>query len=199
MSHAQELITAIQTCVPGRLRAVIDQLNRLADDEVRHLSGSERLWARKNYLNDRLPGGLDITALHLAAKSYSEHASDPYLGPVFNEMVSDLLSAGAMPWLEMGAKPIKVMVGGVYQSRMGMGQTVLEVCDGKVPPALTAWVANHCNDNSYIKGFVPKKHETTVRHREACIAAWRERKSKGEAPNHLPSQSIHFYARRSGQ
>lgn len=176
MSHAQELITAIQTCNPGRLRAVIERLNLLADDEVKHLAGTEKAWARKNYINDRLPGGLDITALHLAAKAYSAHASDKTLGPVFNEMVSDLLAAGAMPWLEVGSKPVKEKVGATTKIRMTMGQTVLEVCEGKMPPALTEWVAANCDDNATIKGFCATKHEATTKHRDKKISAWRERK-----------------------
>lgn len=176
MSHAQELITAIQTGIPGRLRAVIEQLSRLSDDEVKHLEGSQRLWSRKNYVNDRLPGGLDITALHLAAKAYSAHASDARLAAVFNEMVSDLLAAGALPWLEVGSKPIKETLGGREMARMSMGQTVLEVCEGKLPPALSTWIIANCDDNAGIKGFSEQKHEATIRHREAAVVAWRERR-----------------------
>lgn len=180
MSHAQELITAIQTYNPGRVRAVIEQLNCLSDDEVKHLTGSERQWTRKNYINDRLPGGLDIAAIHLASKAYSAHTSDPSLAVVFNEMVKDLLEAGADPMQEVGKKTIKKMMGGHEVVTLVPGQTAAELCEGRLPPALKQWFAENCDSNKAMTGFDFKKHHSVIAHRNAKLAAWQERKRQRE-------------------
>lgn len=181
MSHAQELITAIQTCVPGRLRAVIEQLGRLSDDEVRHLPTKEQGWERKNYINDRLTGSLEITALHLAAKAYAAHSSDELLAAAFNEMVGDLLAAGASPWLEIGGRKYKQVVDGRVIVRITPGQTVAEVCEGRMPPALTAWLAATCDNTSTTKGSADKKHPSTLRQQKAKVAAFRKKREEREA------------------
>ncbi|MFY2764338.1 hypothetical protein [Arenimonas sp. MALMAid1274] len=170
MSHAHELITAVQSCQPARLRAVIAQLQRLADANVKHLRGSERHWQRKTYLDDRLPGPLDLTALHVAAKGYAAHADDPTLAQVFDTMVQDLLEAGASPWLEVGAKQLCGGLEGKALMTFAAGKTVAEVCDGRMPPSLSAWFAARVSENHVGRSL----HATTKQRTEERLKAWRE-------------------------
>lgn len=157
VSHAPQLVSAIQSCSPGRVRSVIAQLKALADYEVKHLTGSDRLWALKNHVNDRLSGELDLTALHLAAKAYSAHTKDRNLASVFNEMVGDLLAAGADPWLEVGAKSNPCRGLGLNKTQ---GQTVVEVCEGRIPPALSAWISEQTEAHWSLEGY---RNKTTAR------------------------------------
>lgn len=165
-SHAPQLVIAIQSCIAGRVRAVIAQLKALAEDEVKHLKGSDRLWSRKNYVNDRLSGDLDLTALHLAAKAYSAHTKDRNLASVFNEMVGDLLAAGADPWLEVGARSSPCRGLGLNKTQ---GQTVVEVCEGRIPPALSAWIIEQTEAHWNLEGY---RNKTTERVQlEVAVAA----------------------------
>lgn len=170
MSHAQELINAVQSCQVDRLRAVIDQLNRLSDAEVAHLDGNDRLWARKSYLNDQLEGPLDLTALHVAAKGYAAYKHDSRLASIFNEMVAVLLEAGASPWVEVGA----TVVARPHGNQRNPGKTVPEVCEGKMPPALSEWIAKECND--LLSDRSTARHAVTKVAEVTRMDKWKERK-----------------------
>lgn len=153
MSYARELIDAIQSCSTQRLRQAIAQVQSDADKAVSHLPAVDQAWARqtRNPVNDALPG-LGLTALHVAAKAYSAHAHDRALAGVFNQMVRMLLSAGASPFVEVGAvyqeKWVRTQgADGQIEERRAVaikqhGLTVAQVCQGRVPPALTAWFAD---------------------------------------------------------
>jgi hypothetical protein len=176
LSHAHELITAVQSCQPARVRAVIAQLQRLAEAEVQHLNGSQRHWQRKTYLDDRLPGPLDLTALHVAAKGYAAHADDPTLAQVFDTMVHDLLAAGASPWLEVGAKELRGGLEGKALMTFVPGKTVAEVCERRMPPSLSVWFAERClerHNQSRQHGRLGL-HATTKQRTDERLKAWRE-------------------------
>lgn len=175
MSHAKTLIAAIETCEPRRLRAVIARLEDLAQAEVEHLAPGDQYWERRCYINDRLPGSQGLTALHVAAKAYASFHQDPALAAVFDTMVADLLHAGAVPWLEVGAQ-------GVCRSSRGEpmvvavpGKTVLEVCDGRVPPSLARWIARNCEQSGASQAPLIAVHPSTRERREKERTAWRAR------------------------
>lgn len=175
-SHAQELILAVQTCIPGRLRAVIEQLDLLAQAEIQHLPEAERLWKRKSYVNDRLPG-MGLTALHLAAKAYSAHTHDPKFAAAFNEMTRDLLAAGASPFLLIGGKGEE-------------GMTVAMVCDGKLPPALTEWLSENSAAATRTRPSA-QTHAITVQRKNSRMEEVREtkRKKKNALADAMPMEA----------
>lgn len=178
MNHAHTLILAIQSCEPDRLRQVIAQLDALADQEVSHLvKPEERALARRSKINDRVPDLLGLTALHVAAKAYSAHLTDPMLARVFNEMVQDLLDAGASPYAEVGATYKRRWIGG--EEIMGVevpGQTVAEVCEGRLPPALMNWFAALRRDDAPLSGHDKKtSHSTSQAAKKAQRKLERER------------------------
>lgn len=181
MSHAQELILAIQTNNPSRLRAVIDQLQRKANLEVAHISNNmDRAVARPKYVNDRLPGTLDLTALHVAAKLYATHCSNERLAGIYNEMVADLLEAGAAPSLEIGAVRGKRMVAGVEAiTIIKHGLTVAEVCEGKLPPALMESLRIGAEEQAIYERM--NRHQSTIRREETRVTEWRAKKAEREA------------------
>jgi hypothetical protein len=175
VSHAQKLINAIETCEPQRVRTVIAQLQRLAQEEVEHLAPGDQYWERRCYINDRLPGSLGLTALHVAAKAYASFHQDAALAAVFDTMVADLLDAGAVPWLEVGAQ-------GVCRSSRGEpmvvavpGKTVLEVCEGRVPPSLAKWFTMKCDAMGAPQACPVQRHASTVKHHKKSLTAWRAR------------------------
>lgn len=148
--HARTLIEAIQSLRPERLAQVIADLERQADLEVASLDPIERAWKRRNLVNDVLPG-LGLTALHVAARAYVAHRNpqDMKLARVFNNMVRQLLTAGANPAIAIGTTYKKQVVAGHTVFTIdNPGRTVAEVCEGKLPPSLKRWFAATVNDNS---------------------------------------------------
>ena len=179
MSHAQELINAIQSCQPQRLRAVICQLQGLAQADTSHLKrDDDRRWGKKCYINDRLTGALDLTALHVAAKAFSANTADQRLSKVFDEMVRDLLEAGANPWLEIGVR--KKLRDGLGTSSISTGKTVVEVCEGVLPPALQDWIQDHCDARSTHR-FNVATHSTTHAREESELAIKRAKAAQTQA------------------
>jgi hypothetical protein len=194
VNHAQILINAVQSCDPQQVEAAITTLNALSDARVAHLKGSERLWNRRSHINDRLPGPLDVTALHVAAKAYAVHHQDLALAAVFNEMVANLLAAGAMPTLEVGARDMRHRVNGHETFDVVRGQTVVELCDGHLPPALKAWCEEHWSDDKTVKPYI-KSHPITVRRDQVRVAQHRVRNPVGRAiatPDAEMDQSLGF-------
>lgn len=177
MSHAHKLIAAIETCEPERLRAVIAQLQRLAQEEVEHLAPGDQYWERRCYINDRLPGSLGLTALHVAAKAYATYHQDPALANAFDTMVSNLLDAGAVPWLEVGAQGVSRSSRGEPVVVAVPGKTVPEVCEGRIPPSLAKWFAVQREEMGAPHTCLVRQHASTVTHQKKNLTAWRERHS----------------------
>lgn len=173
MKPAQELINAIQSGHPHRLRAVIEKLQRQAGIDLSQVDLQFRHSYKGNPVNDRLPG-MDITPLHVAAKAYSAHAHDPLNSWIFGEMVRDLLNAGANPIAVMGRTSRMARSGyGVVEAEEGL--TVAEVCEGKLPPALASFFAKFCDDTSTLKQDAPESHPHMVKLRKQSLAKWRKR------------------------
>lgn len=139
MSYTKKMIDAIQSCRPEALRLVLRSMEQLPD--------------RVSVVNAHLEGPVNITPLHLAAKAYAAYADNPLLGCNFDRMVSDLLDAGACPWVEAGTKRWTTNSG---TTRTELGQTVVEACDGKVPPSLQEWIRGSVKEKS-LEGFSVKR------------------------------------------
>ncbi len=135
---AHILISAIQTCEPAKVAEAIAQLNAQADASVAHIDKADRAWEREriNPVRMSMPDMAGLTPLHVAAKAYSAHVHQPKLAAAFNAMVQLLLDAGASPWAAIGA------------SAKDPGQTVVQVCQGQVPPSLLGWLAATVADYS---------------------------------------------------
>lgn len=176
MTPAQQLINAIQSSQPHRLRAVIETLQRQAGIDLSQVERQLRHTYSDNPVNDRLPG-LDITPLHVAAKAYSAYANDPLHAWIFGEMVRDLINAGANPVAVMG-RTSRLGRNGYDAVDAEEGLTVAQVCEGKLPPALAAFFAKHCDDNATMKIDAPDKHEHMLKLEEERLAKWRMRKAK---------------------
>jgi hypothetical protein len=176
-SHAATLITAIQSCNPRVVRDCIQALKAVSEAEVAHLpKPDQRAWGRKNHINDTW-GGLNLTALHVAAKAYSAHCADPRLAQAFDTMVGDLLAAGANPFLEAGGKKQSAWINGTrIVGAPDGGQTTVELCEGKVPPALAAHLAQHCDDNLTSNNHgTPVVHSTRLKKVADRVSSWRAR------------------------
>lgn len=131
---AMKLIEAIQSCDPSQLSKLIATLGSANDREAQ--------------VNSTVPNMQGLTALHVAAKAYSAHSQDAKLAPIFNEMVRLLLEAGANPVMSVGTTYRKQVVAGFeVLSVVNPGQNVIQVCEGRVPPALLEWYANTIDDN----------------------------------------------------
>lgn len=173
MKPAQELINAIQSCQPHLLRAVIEKLQRQAGVDLSQVELRLRHVVKGNPVNDRLPS-MDITPLHVAAKAYAAHVDSPLHAWIFGEMVRDLLNAGANPVAVMGRTSRMARSGwGVVEAEEGL--TVAQVCEGKMPPALADFFAEHCDDNATMKIDAPERHQLTIRLERERLAKWRRR------------------------
>lgn len=84
-------------------------------------------------------GGL--TALHVACGNYKLH---PEKANTFDAMAGMLLEAGASAIKPVGERKEHVKRNGIGIVRtVDPGRTIAEVCLGRVPPSVTAWVAGH--------------------------------------------------------
>ncbi|KGM54809.1 hypothetical protein N799_08645 [Lysobacter arseniciresistens ZS79] len=164
------LIEAVQTANPEQLREAIAWQAKLIDKEQDELAarldtaiasrrGEEREEAcsllgrsRKTYVDDGLVSCMGITALHVACGNYvlhKEHRAQ------FNEMIRDLLEAGANPCRAAGRK---VANRAGHWVEVDPGKTVSEICRGNMPPALTDYfssqvaepVVNHRSENQMV-------------------------------------------------
>ncbi len=183
MKPVQQLIQAIQSCDCRKLREAIAELEQNREQETVDVEPINKAWAKRSLIDDRLTG-LGLTALHVAAKAYSAHSQDPQLAQVFNDMVQDLLKAGANPFITIGARyrtrTVAVMnkieggeIGNFYggkkigetqeQVLVDPGLTVIEVCEGKVPPALAQWFVDNIDEINRAKVLHDQveKHSTT--------------------------------------
>lgn len=135
-SPAHILIQAIQTCDPAQLAQAIATLQQQVAEQAKTLPAEDQSWARErnNPVRCTMPNMAGLTPLHVAAKAYATHTHRPELAYVFNAMVGMLLEAGASPWAAVGAR------------RRELGQTVVQVCEGKLPPTLADWLAANIND-----------------------------------------------------
>lgn len=192
MSHALTLINAIQTCDRQQLRRAIRQVQaQAALDDANKKRRKNMRSILPNYINDKLAGALDVTALHVAAKAYSQHAHIPHLARVFNEMVSDLLEAGASPGATVGAR---------YQMRqcgakmlpvcVDPGQTVAQVCGCNMPPSLANWFALQVNDNLSEAAAKVARHEATRKWEQQRVNQFRRRLGRNsQLPGAMGSNS----------
>lgn len=206
MTPVQQLIQAIQSCSCEQLRQVICNLEEESDQEVRRMQKGDRLWARRSKIDDRMPG-LGLTALYVAAKAYSAHSQDPKLAQVFDQMVASLLVAGASPFVAIGAtyrtRMVPVMskhsdpeigtfLGGQKLGEreetivVNPGRTVVEVCEGKLPPSLVNWFAANINDNMKSAGPDHVQVHTTTKAREAAEA---DKRRGGKAKNTVANRA----------
>lgn len=180
-THAETLIAAVQSGDPSQVRAVLAHLQRLAEKAIRRLPAKERQWARRSYVDSRLPGPLGLTALHVAAKAYGAYRHDPNQAQAFDAMVADLLAAGACPWVEVGARGARVLANGECIFVASHGRTVVEECQGRLPPSLMRWIAEHCDDRGSSKADAPVLHPLTRARIAERTQAWRERRQAREA------------------
>lgn len=133
---AHILIQAIQSCDPVQLAQAIATLQAQVAEQAKTLPPEDQAWAceRNNPVRCTMPNMAGLTPLHVAAKAYATHTHRPALADAFDAMVGMLLEAGASPWAAVGA-----------QGRE-LGQTVVQVCEGKVPATLQDWLAANIND-----------------------------------------------------
>lgn len=149
----EALIAAITACNTQQLAQEIQALTL----QEPTLGGS----STNNPLDQQLPGSR-LTALHVAAKAYSHFRHDRNRAFVYNRAVELLLEGGANPYIEAlgnvtttysNGKPVRVLDGGV---------TAMEVCQGHPPPALSAWFAEHVDDNLKQMHAIQEIHSTTL-------------------------------------
>ena len=176
MTHAQTLIAAVQSGDPAQVRAVLAHLEHLADKHAQTLPLADRGWARPSYVDDRLPGDLGLTALHVAAKAYGAFLDNPAQAAAFDAMVADLLAAGASPWAEIGARGVRTTPLGQPLMAAVPGRTVPQECGRRLPPSLVRWIAEHCDDRGTAVSNGVALHSTTVVKNAARVQAWRERR-----------------------
>lgn len=163
------------------MQQVIARLKQIAEDEVAALKASkEQRWVRKNYVDSPL-APLGLTALHVVCKAYSVHHADMHLGGLFDQMASDLLDAGANPYIEIGAtyRPQSNRQGDMVLALDKHGQTVAEVCNGIVPPSLKVFYAQwRCDELTQKRVLAVDEH-----------AIYKERREKGLVERRLEREA----------
>lgn len=174
-SAAERLIAAIHTTEPQVLREVVDEL--LEKFQREREKAPLEAWFFRNPL-DATFGNLELTALHVAAKAYAVHSSNPHLAQVFNEMVQILLDGGANPAMEIGVKRDWRFVMGKHQwCEVEKGQTVAEVCGRNLPPALAGWFAKAVEETRGHTGFLHSR-ETREAVSQAVARTWERRRAR---------------------
>ena len=182
-SYATDLINAVQSCNARNLQQVIARLKQIAEDDVTaQKTRKDQRWVRKNYVDSPL-APLGLTALHVVCKAYSVHHGDKHLAGVFDQMASDLLDAGANPYIEIGTKyrPQSNCQGDMVLAVDKHGQTVAEVCNGIVPPSLKVLYAQwRCDELTQKRVLAVDEHAIYKEQREKGLV---ERRQEREARN----------------
>lgn len=157
-SPALQLIEAINHGSTCALNHVIECLVERAQEEADARKIGR--WGT-NYLDAQLPG-TRLTALHVAAKAYAHYRHDRNQAWVYDQCVKRLLEAGANPFIEALGTVRRREVMGKTTSYLDNGQTVLDVCNGVIPPSLKQWMADNIDDNAFQTFGITASHPTTI-------------------------------------
>lgn len=134
-SVSEILVQAVQSHSVNRLRSVLQTIRALYPNE------NEQVRLLRTPLKQ-----VDVTAMHVAVRSYAAHPNHAPLRAIFNKMIGLLLQAGA------GYEPCQRRKRIVWKNGLPVevysneGVTVFELCRGDVPPLLHAFVQGEAED-----------------------------------------------------